>query len=51
MDLPRRIRRADALGSQQAVLAHHELGTVGIDRPQDTGTSGKLGNTLGIIAE
>ena len=43
-DLPRCIRGAGALGSQQAVLAHHELGTVGIDRPQDTGASGKFGN-------
>ena len=50
-DLPRRIRGAGALGSQQAVLAHHKLGTVGVDRPQDTGASGKLGNTLRVIGD
>lgn len=50
-DLPRRIRGADALGSQQAVLAYHELGTVGVDSPQDTGASGKLGNTLRVVGD
>ena len=50
-DLPRRIGGADALGGQQAVLAHHELGTVGVDRTQDAGFSSQLGNTLPIIAE
>ena len=50
-DLTRRIRGAGALGSQQAVLAHHELGTAGIDRPQDTGASGKHGNTLRVVGD
>ena len=50
-DLSRRIGGADALGGQQAVLAHHKLGTVGVDRTQDAGFSSQFGNTLRIIAE
>ena len=51
MDLSRRVGGADALGGQQAVLAHHKLGTVGVDRTQDAGFSSQFGNTLRIIAE
>ena len=51
MDLPRRIRRADALGGQQAMLGHHELGAIGIDGAQNTRFSRQFGNTLRIIAE
>ena len=50
-DLSRRIGSADALGGQQAVLAHHKLGTVGVDRTPDAGFSGQFGNTIRIIAE
>ena len=39
------------LGGQQAVLAHHKLGTVGVDRTKDAGFSSQFGNTLRIIAE
>ena len=51
MNLPRCIRGTGALGGQQAVLAHHKLGTVGIDRPQDTGTSSQLGNALRVAGD
>ena len=51
MNLPRRIRSADALGGQQAVLAHHELGAIGIDRAQNTWFGRQFRNTLRIIAE
>lgn len=50
-NLSRRIGSADALGGQQTVLAHHKLGTVGVDRTQDAGFSSQFGNTLRIIAE
>ena len=47
----RRIGGASPLGGQQAVLAHHELGVVGIDGAQNTRFGRQFGNTLRIIAE
>ena len=33
------------------MLTRHELGMAGVDRSQDTGASGKLGNALSVVVE